>query len=160
MKPQFFLTCFALALVALLSDCSCGKTPAKPDARIDLLNKLKGSWKASDVTVDGTTRTTDYKDFILKIDGNDNQAIAKFPFEAQNRPKTSVWDSKGELWFKEGNNSILQRSDNVVGDITYTLTDGDKTLNLEFKWPTDKAGYTTGRVQSVGGTWKFKLSKQ
>lgn len=160
MKPRYFLTFFALVAVALLVDCNCkGKDP-DPDKRIGLLNDLKGKWKAISVTLDNSSKVTEYANFFLTISGTDDQAIDKFDYKAEGRPNPSVWQADGKFSFVSGSeSSIVLRNDDVK--ITYGVAsaNGTTALTLDFNFSAPAGGYA-GRVGAVTGNWKFVLTKQ
>lgn len=159
MKPQYFLTFFALAAVALLVDCNCKKPDPDPDKRIAFLNSIKGKWKVAnvnDVKFEGVGQQT-YNSFTLTIEGTDDQAIDKFDYKAEGRPTSSPWNKAGKFSFVSGSeDSKVLRDDNTT--IDYVLSVGTTTtLKLNFIYSGDAYA---GRVAEVKGKWEFLLTKQ
>ena len=117
------------------------------------IEKLSGTWKATDVTLDDTQQPG-YQDFTIKLSGlPGGEGLG---YIITNNPEFSPWISayNGRLIFDASDPSKhLIREDDVA--ITYDLS--GTTLTLSFVYNEEDAG---GRVSGVTGTWKFTFEKQ
>jgi|SRR6218665_247079 len=160
MKLPHILPLFALALLALLSDCKCGDKGKDPNPRIGYLKSLAGNWKvnATNVTLDNKPQTG-YENFTLAITGTDDQAVnGNFGFTTSGLSAgfTSPWDKQGTFSFAPDDavaSSKITRGDNVT--IGYAVA--SNTLTLKFNY--QGSPYTAARTSEVKGEWVFVLTK-
>ena len=159
MKLPHILPLFALALLALLSDCKCGGTKNDPNPRIGYLKSLAGTWKvsATNVTLDNKPQTG-YENFTLTITGTDDQAVnGNFGFTTAGLSAgfASPWDKQGTFSFAPdaAASSKITRKDDVT--IDYAVV--SNTLTLKFNY--QGSPYTAARTSEVKGQWVFVLTK-
>ena|SRR6218665_317726 len=158
MKLQHILPLFALALLALLSDCKCGGDKGDPDPRVGYLKNLAGTWKfnATNVTLDGKPQDG-YTNFTLAITGSDDQAVnGNFGFTTSGLTASfaSPWDKQGTFSFvPDAANSKITRNDKTT--IDYAIA--SNTLTLKFNY---QGTPYTARTSEVKGQWVFVLTKQ
>src|SRR6218665_159526 len=159
MKLPHILPLFALALLALLSDCKCGGKDKDPDPRVGYLKSLAGNWKINTTNVTLDSKPQDgYANFTLAITGTDDQAVnGNFGFTTSGLSAgfASPWDKQGKFSFVPNEASIkITRSDNVT--IDYAIASNTLTLNFNYQG----SPYTAARTSEVKGKWVFVLTKQ
>lgn len=142
-------------MVVLLGYSGCGPDP-NPEPPIEevQLGKLKATWKASDVKLDGVNKTTDYANFQLTIAGTPGES--SFGYTSSGRPALSPWPSSGSWTFGTSPETQVVRdpaSANDKLDITYSVS--DTQLQLTFNFARD--GYA--RTSNVKGQWVFTFTK-
>lgn len=115
------------------------------------IEKLKGSWKATTVSLDETQQDA-FTDFTIVITANTATSVY---YTITGNPDDSPWISEfgGRLSFDERDPaSYLVREDGA--SIHYTVT--GTTLVMEFTYGNESAG---GREAGVNGNWKFTFTK-
>ncbi len=142
----------ALASLFLLSSCG-GDDPATPSVPDQQLAKLSSQWKLSDVTLDGTSKKTDYAAFTLTISGT--AGADSFGYTTAGRPSNSPWPPSGTWVFGTNPESQIVRDTGADKlDMTYSVSDSQLQLTFDFSG----TGYP-GRVSAVKGKWVFTFTK-
>lgn len=121
-----------------------------PSVAEQQIEKLKGSWKATAVTLDDVAQSG-YDAFTMGIMPNTAMSVS---YTISYSPDRSPWISAsgGRLFFDEPNPAIyLIREDEV--NIQYAVT--DTSLIMEFTYQEEG-----GRTEGVSGNWKFTFSRQ
>lgn len=114
------------------------------------IEKLKGSWKATTVTLDEVPQD-DYDAFTLAITDNTASSVH---YAIAGNPDYSPWVSEfgGRFSFDERNPAAyLVREDEV--SIHYSIT--ETSLIMEFTYEQKSEG---GRLSAISGNWKFTFS--
>lgn len=127
--------------VVFLSSCG-GSDPSITDVNQGLLSS--GTWKISNVNVDGTDQTSLFTGLTLQ-------------FTATNYTTTNgepVWPASGTWSFTDDTATAVKRSDGVVVGISSI---SETSLVLTLTW--DKTTLGTGRVNSVKGAHTFTFTK-
>ncbi len=139
---------------------SCGGgDPTDTSEEETELNKFKGPWDMSEVTLDGVVQA-DYDNVVVTFAGTFGTAGGSYSYTstADGWPDVSAWDKDAPWKFKVVGVSITRTDDNPDVDIAYVFSNGGNTLKLTIE---DYQGesYTNGRVNSVDGKWVFTLNK-
>ncbi|MCW5909769.1 MAG: hypothetical protein KIT62_01785 [Cyclobacteriaceae bacterium] len=149
--PRFF-SLLMLGMIPLLYSGCKKDDPVKPitDQQIE---KLNGSWKATEVKADDILQD-EYDDFVLTFSGDAGNKFLEYTPEG--RPFVSPWPESGTLLFDDADpQRVLHRDDDVV--ITYEVTNTTLTISFDFS----EEGYiNNGRTSGITGEWEFKFSKQ
>lgn len=150
MKSRYTILIMLLSGILICTGCgSDDETGASVTEQ--QIEKLKGSWKATTVTLDEVPQD-DYDAFTLAISANTATSVH---YAITGNPDNSPWISEfgGRLSFDERDPAAyLIREDDV--SIQYSVT--GTTLVMEFTYEDESAG---GRLASVSGNWKFTFSK-
>lgn len=150
---------FVLAIVAVMGYSSCGPNGG-PDTPVEevQLAKLTGAWKmtgsATNVTLDGVNKKSDYTTFQLTISGTPGGTT--FDYTTSGRPALSPWPSSGTWTFGADPETQIIRDAAKTADtlpMTYTVSDTQLELSFDFA----KQGYS--RTSNVSGRWVFTFSK-
>ena len=141
-----YMTVFGTSIQ--LSSCggaSGDPTPATPSKQDEVKAKLTfATWKMQSVTVDGTDKTSVYKDLSLK-------------FTASGFTSTNggvIWPVTGTWSFADADATAIKRDDGLevkLQDIT------DTSLKLALTWSKTTLG--PGRVGSISGQHVFSFGK-
>jgi hypothetical protein len=134
------------------SNCGGDKKTAEPVPDVQL-GKLSKTWKISNVTLDGTDKTSTYPGFQLTITGT--KGATSFGYTTTARPSLSPWKSSGTWAFGADPVTMIVRDpDNTTDklDMTYTVT--ESTLTVSFNYQGN--GYT--RTDVVEGNWIFTFA--
>ena len=148
-QRTIFLIFISAAATILFTGCS-DNDKNDPSVTEQQIEKLKGSWKATAVTLDDVAQSG-YDAFTMGIMSN---TAASVSYTISYSPDRSPWISAsgGRLFFDERNPAIyLIREDDV--NIQYSVT--DTTLIMEFTYQEEG-----GRTEGVSGNWKFTFSRQ
>lgn len=122
------------------------------------LDKLKATWTLQSVDNDATDRTDEYPNMSLVISGTFSEGgTYNYTSDADEWPPVSPW-KKADTWkFKAGavTSAVVRQSDLL--EMTYSLSNGDKTLTLSFNYQGE--GIHNGRTESVTGNWDFVFTR-
>jgi hypothetical protein len=146
-----------LSLLALVSmtvfftGCDKGEDNKK-SAKDKQIEKLVGTWNASEVTYKGAIQA-DYGDFQLVLSGDNGDDGVEY--DANNRPadKKGPWPAGGTLFFGDNVATQFEREGDDL-DIDYLLS--GTTLTLTFNYA--GSGFD-GRTDEIEGQWVFTLQK-
>jgi hypothetical protein len=134
----------------LLMNSGCGGDKGPGQSTEDAqLAKLSKTWKASAVTLDGTSQMANYGNFTLTISGTAGQTANGFNYTAAGRPSLSPWPSNGTFKFGADVATQLIRDDGLP--ITYAVTD-TAPIQLQITFNYSGSGIA-GRVNQVQGNW-------
>ena len=143
-----FLLIAALAILVHLSGCKGGAsdpTPTPVSKQDEVKAKLTSpTWKMQSVTVDGTDKTSIYKDLSLK-------------FSATGFTSTNggiVWPTTGTWTFTSTEATAIKRDDGLVVTLQEVT---DTSLKLALTWSKTTLG--SGRIESVSGQHVFSFGK-
>lgn len=139
------------------ASCDGGEDPGTSQEETQL-NKLKGTWNIQSVVNDGTTRTDEYPGMTVTIAGTFVEGgTYNYTSDADSWPSVSPWKALDTWKFKSANvGSIVIRQSDLT-EMTYTLSNSDKTLTLDFNY--EGPGFNNGRTETVTGNWVFVLTK-
>lgn len=139
------------------ASCDGGEDPGTSQEETQL-NKLKGTWNIQSVVNDGTTRTDEYPGMTVTIAGTFVEGgTYNYTSDADSWPSVSPWKALDTWKFKSANvGSIVIRQSDLT-EMTYTLSNSDKTLSLDFNY--EGPGFNNGRTETVTGNWVFVLTK-
>ena len=150
MKSKY--TILTILLLAMLCYTSCSSDDdTEASVTEQQIEKLKGSWKATTVSLDEVAQN-EFDDFTIAITAN---TAASVHYTLTGNPEYSPWVSEfgGRFSFDERDPAAyLIREDDV--SIKYSVT--ETALVMEFTYEDESAG---GRQASVSGNWKFTFSK-
>ncbi len=135
-----------------------GGDPSDTSEEETELNKFKGVWNMTGVTLDGVSKITDYDGVEVTFTGTFS-AGGKYNYTstADGWPDVTAWKEDSEWKFKTVGTAITRLDDNPDVDIAYDfLSDGSLQLTIDNY---DGESYTNGRVNSVAGDWVFTLTK-
>jgi len=135
--------------------CDGGDDPKSEEE--SQLDKLKATWTLQTAN-DGTDRTDEYPNMTVTISGTFSEGgIYNYSSVADSWPSVSPWNDIDTWKFKSGSvaNSIIRQSD--LQEMTYTLSNGDKTLEIAFNY--QGPGFNNGRTESVTGNWTFTFTR-
>ncbi len=137
-----------VATLIHLSGCSgaaADPTPAVVSKQDEVKAKLTSpTWKMQSVTVDGTDKTSIYKDLSLK-------------FSASGFTSTNggvVWPASGTWSFTTADATAIKRDDGLVVTLQEVT---DTSLKLALTWSKTTLG--PGRIESVSGQNVFSFGK-
>lgn len=150
MKSRYTILIMLLSGILIYTGCS-SDDETKASVTEQQIEKLKGTWKATRVTLDDVQQD-DYDAFTLAITANTATSVH---YAITGNPDYSPWVSEfgGRFSFDERDPAAyLIREDDV--SIQYSVT--GTTLVMEFTYEDESAG---GRQASVSGNWKFTFSK-
>lgn len=132
--------------------CMCKKDDPVVTVTDRQLEKLHGSWQATEVTVDDVVQDQ-YDNFVLVLAGKEGSTT--IDYDVEGRPFVSPWSQSGTLLFDAAKpENTLHREDEVV--ITYEVTSATLIMSFTF---TGEA-YVNGRNLSAAGEWEFKFERQ
>jgi len=155
---RLFTKSFLVLLLVGAITVSCKKDEdSKPETQIQF-EKLSKSWSLTSASLDGNSRTSDFTGVVLTISGSFQSQNPLGPYNysfAGTFPNPSPWPQSDTWLFGENavNSAIIRQSDDIV--ITYTLSNNDETLGLNFNYPEGSPG---ARVGEVSGDWEFVFS--
>lgn len=149
------LSVLVLVSAALFyTNCGGGDDPTKTEEE-NQLDKLKaGQWTLLSAS-DGTDRTSEYPGMTLTISGAFSPGASySYTSNATSWPVKSPWKKEDAWKFKPGAESttIIRLSDDE--EMTYSLSNSDKQLTLNFNYLGD--GFANGRVE---GDWTFVFTR-
>ena len=143
----FLLITYASTLIQL-SGCSNGggdPTPTPVSKQDEIKAKLTApTWKVKSVTVDGTDKTSVYKDLSLKFSTSG--------FTSTNGG--AVWPASGTWLFTTDDATAVKRDDGVEVKLQEVT---DTSLKLALTWSKTTLG--PGRIESVSGQHVFSFGK-
>lgn len=132
---------------------SCGGDDDEKSDREVQIDKLVGTWNATEVLFEGSTPPLDHSKFQLVIT-KDGKTRAKY--EALGRPQgPSAWPASGSFEFGSNAKTNLIRDDQT--NIQYSVTDTELTMSFTFTGEPYAA--SGGRAKNVEGGWDFKFTK-
>ena len=143
-----FLLITTVATIVHLSGCKGGAAdpaPAVASKQDEVKAKLTSpTWKMQSVTVDGTDKTSIYKDLSLKFSASG--------FTSTNGG--AVWPASGTWTFTSAEATAIKRDDGLVVTLQEVT---DTSLKLALTWSKTTLG--PGRVESVSGQNVFSFGK-
>ncbi len=160
MKHVARLLSLLLLVSAGLFYASCSGGDGDKSEEEVQLDKLKSTWTLQSAN-DGTDRTDEYPGMTITIAGTFSTGGSyNYTSTATSWPSISPW-KKDDAWkFKAGSvsNTIVRQSDLI--EMSYALTNSDKTLTLNFIYPESGPGFlNSGRIESVEGNWTFVFTR-
>lgn len=146
-----------LALLCLsLAACSDDDDKAEPSVFEIQFKKMAHTWAATEVTLDGADKSTDFTSFKLVLDEGDEELL--HTYATTGRPAGSPWKAAGE-WAFDFNGEVTTKFQRDGGAeaiiINYVVT--ETTLQLTFGFVGD--GYAA-KTADATGTWVFKFEKE
>jgi hypothetical protein len=134
-----------LATFLVLAGCDGGDPPTPEETEVEKATKLlAGTWTVQNVTVDGTDRTSVYKDVRITFSGSNLTATNG----------GVVWPASGTWRFTDDTAKTITRSDGL------TISVNELTSNkLVAAFPWTKATLGGGRAESVAGQHVFTFGK-
>ena len=143
-----FLLIAALAILVHLSGCKGGAsdpTPTPVSKQDEVKAKLTSpTWKMQSVTVDGTDKTSIYKDLSLKFSTSG--------FTSTNGG--AVWPASGTWLFTTDDATAVKRDDGVEVKLQEVT---DTSLKLALTWSKTTLG--PGRIESISGQHVFSFGE-
>lgn len=137
-------TTLVIGTLLLISSCG-GDPPAPQETEVEKATKLlAGTWTVQNVTVDGTDRTSVYKDVRITFSGTSLTATNG----------GAVWPASTTWRFADDTAKSLARGDGI------TMAVNELTANklvVAFAWAKGTLG--SGRVESVAGQHVFTFGK-
>jgi len=157
-----FITLFAAILV--LNGCG-GDDPEKSEEEVQL-DKLRGTWTMSSVENDGVDRSDEYPNMTVSFAGTFTSG-GTYNFTSivddlnastpDDWPSISPWKASDAWKFNTSTPSTLIVRQSDLQDMTYTLSNSDSQLSIEFNY--SGPGFNNGRTESVSGNWVFTFTK-
>lgn len=150
MKSKYTILIILLSAGVLYTGCS-SDDETEASVTEQQIEKLKGSWKATTVTLD-EVQQDDYDVFTLAITANTASSVH---YAIAGNPEYSPWvsESGGRFSFDERDPATyLVREDDI--SIHYSVT--ETSLVMEFTYEQEAEG---GRQTAIAGNWKFTFSK-
>jgi hypothetical protein len=142
------------AVFSLLLFSHCGpETPERPIEEVQF-EKLSGTWAATDVTLDGTSRRAEYANFRLTIAGTVGQATFTYSTQGATALLTP-WPRNGNWRFGEPAETVIIRMDSPDLPMTYSVTATQLQISFNF----GGTGFQPTRTAQVRGDWVFTFSK-
>lgn len=139
---------------ALLFISGCGPdTPDRPIEEVQL-EKLVATWNISDVTLDGTTKKSDYTNFKLTLAGTPGQTQFSYTTSGATALLTP-WPKNGSWKFGEPVETVAIRMDTPELPMTYSVS--DTQLQVSFNYTGN--GVPSSRTSQVKGQWVFTFTK-
>lgn len=149
-----FITLFAAILV--LSGCD-GDDPKKSTEEVQL-DKLRGTWTMTGVENDGVDRADEYPGMTISLTGTYTSGGAySLASNATDWPSISPWNANDTWKFNTTTPTSLIVRQSDLQDMTYTLSNSDSQLRIEFDY--SGPGFNNGRTESVSGNWVFTFTK-
>jgi len=143
----------------LFMNCDGGGGGGKSEEETQL-DKLKGTWTLSSVTLDNTPRS-DFQDVTMTISGTFTKGGTYQYIFSGTFPNPSPWQIKSPGTFKFDENNIgsklVRGGDNIV--INYTVSSSSLTLSFTCSSCDYAGGAASGRVGEVNGNWVFNFTK-
>lgn len=161
---QLLSIAILISVAILFSNCGGDDDPAK-SAEETQLEKLKGTWtlQNGEATFDDT-ETREFPGMTLTISGTFAEGgTYSYAVDVSSPVNASPWPSTGKWEFGSPVTSSLVRLDSepplLDSDVpmTYSLSNGDKTLTIEFDY--EGPGYELARTGSVDGGWTFVFTR-
>ena len=147
------LSLFLLVSAGLFyAGCSGGDDPKSVEET--QLDKLKATWTLQSAD-DGTDRTSEYPNMTVTFSGTfTTGGLYNYASDADSWPSVSPWNDIDTWKFEPGNetNTIIRQSD--IQEMTYSLTNSDKTLTISFNY--QGPGFSNGKVT---GSWEFVFTR-
>lgn len=137
------------------ASCDGGDDPKSEEE--SQLDKLKATWTLQSAN-DGTDRTDEYPGMTVTIAGTFSEGgTYNYSSDADSWPSVSPWKAIDTWKFKSGSvaNTIIRQSD--LQEMTYLLSDSDKTLTISFNY--QGPGFNNARTESVTGDWDFVFTR-
>jgi len=128
--------------VSVLSSCGGKDSPSASEVNQGILSS--GTWKISNVTVDGVDQTSLFTGLTLQFTASSYTTTNGDP----------VWPATGTWSFTDDTATSVKRSDGVIVGISSISETG---LVLTLDWTKTTLG--TGRVKSVAGAHVFTFTK-
>jgi hypothetical protein len=150
MKSNYTILIILLIAVLFYTGCS-SDDETEASVTEQQIEKLKGSWKATTVTLDEVEQDS-YAAFTLAITPNTKSSVH---YAIAGNPDYSPWISEfgGRFSFDERDPATyLLREDEV--SIHYNIT--ETLLVMEFTY---QQGLEGGRQAAISGNWRFTFSK-
>ena len=159
MKYVARLLSLSLLVGAAIFYASCdGSDDPNTSQEETQLNKLKGTWNLQSVDNDGTDRTDEYPGMTVTFAGTYSEGgTYDYTSDADAWPSVSPWKALDTWKFKAGSVPTIFIRQSDLTEISYTLSNSDQTLTLEFSYT--GPGFANGRTESVNGGWMFVLTK-
>ncbi|UII26785.1 hypothetical protein LVD15_26410 [Fulvivirga maritima] len=137
-----YLLYFLVVFVFFVTSCSNDDsgTPNPEEVQIEL---LKGSWRATQVTLNETDQ-----------DGWDDFEI-EFTEETYitTNTQTQIWPESGSWHFVEGSLNQMERGDGIV--IDFQVTGSALTMTFMFS-----STHSSGKLNGLDGVYAFQFQKQ
>jgi hypothetical protein len=120
------------------------------------IEKLTGTWDATNVTLDGVAPPVDQSEFQISINGTAGDPTINF---TATRPEgLSPWPSSGTMDFDENEpTTMLIRNDGGGETVTITYSVSETSLVMDFVFSGDP--FISGRNKNVNGNWHYEFSK-
>lgn len=141
-----------LGSLLLFSNCE-PKPPERPIEEVQF-EKLSGTWTASDVTLDGSSRRAEYTNFRLTIAGTVGQATFTYATQGATALLTP-WPRNGTWRFGEPAETVIIRMDSPDLPMTYSVTNTQLQISFNFSG----TGFQPARTAQVRGDWVFTFSR-
>ncbi|HMJ68946.1 MAG TPA: hypothetical protein VK508_08625 [Cyclobacteriaceae bacterium] len=154
LKPV--LSVVILAVLLGYAGCKGTDNPPTPEDEVQL-GKLSSTWKVAgngtDVTLDGSSRKSEYSNFQLTLTGT--PGATSFGYTTTGRPPLSAWPSSGSWNFGSTVATDVVRDQGTSKEVSMTYTVTDSQLELTFTYN----GAGEARTSDVTGVWVFRLTK-
>jgi len=142
------------------SGCDGGGDDEKSQEQIQLEKLVSNDWTLQSAE-DPTDRTDEYPGMTLSISGTfaNEGGTYSYSSNATSWPVKSPWKKEDSWKFGPGSvgNKIIRLSDDQ--EMTYTLSNSDKQLTIEFIYASTTGFDNNGRVAAVAGDWKFVFTR-
>ncbi len=143
-------------IIASTSIFSCSKDEGKEDNKSIIIDKLKGTYSPTYVSLDGDDITSDFAGFTLTIDESLNFTSNSVSLDRQPNP----WAGTGSFTIVEpvsGTTSATFTRNDGVG-IFAEWDEASSTVDLSFVFNSSSVG-SNGRISAVEGDWVFVFKK-
>lgn len=141
----FLISATILTLLLVIGSCGDDPPPTPEETEVEKATKLlAGTWTVQNVTVDGTDRTSLYKDVRITFSGSNITATNG----------GVVWPASATWRFADDTAKTIARGDGI------TMAVNELTANklvVSFAWAKGTLG--SGRVESVAGQHVFTFGK-
>lgn len=116
--------------------------------------KLLGTWRMKDVTLDNVSKKIEYKDFTMEISWSDEQG--EFIFTVGGNPTLSPWPGSGRMKFGSNMDQQIIVVD-PQSDVSYSVTPEQLELSMACMCPKD---YEPGEIHvPLMSTWVFTFTR-
>ena len=161
MKHIARLFSLAVLVSSAIFYSGCGSSGGDGDTEEKIqLEKLKSTWTIQSVNNDGTDRSDEYPNMTLTITGTYSEGgTYDYTSDADEWPNVSPWKATDKFKFAPGavTSVIVRQAD--LQEMNYSLSNGDKTLVINFDYPTTGTGFNNGRTASTAGEWTFTFTR-
>ncbi len=157
MKHVARLSSLLILVSATIFYASCSGSGGDKSTEELQLDKLKFTWTLESAN-DGTDRTDEYPGMTVTITGTFTEGgTYNYTSTADSWPSISPWKADDSWKFNPASvtSGLIRQSD--LQEMTYTLTNSDKTLNINFNY--QGPGFNNGRISSVEGNWEFVFTR-